>query len=65
MEEALQSNETINIFMNDFDLDKFNRIGNEEGIKNTGEQEARTFRDNSAGTKNKKREMRALDKINR
>ena len=26
MEEALQSNETINIFMNDFDLDKFNRI---------------------------------------
>ena len=54
MEEALQSNETINIFMNDFDLDKFNRIGNEEGIKNTGEQEARTFRDNSAGTKNKK-----------
>ena len=54
MEEALQSNETINIFMNDFDLDKFNRIGNEEGVKNTGEQEARTFRDNSAGTKNKK-----------
>ena len=54
MEEALQSNETINIFMNDFDLDKFNRIGNEEGIKNSGEQEARTFRDNSAGTKNKK-----------
>ena len=54
MEEALQSNETINIFMNDFDLDKFNRIGNEEGIKNNGEQEARTFRDNSAGTKNKK-----------
>ena len=54
MEEALQSNETINIFMNDFDLDKFNRIGNDEGIKNTGEQEARTFRDNSAGTKNKK-----------
>ena len=54
IEEALQSNETINIFMNDFDLDKFNRIGNEEGIKNTGEQEARTFRDNSAGTKNKK-----------
>ena len=40
--------------MNDFDLDKFNRIGNEEGVKNTGEQEARTFRDNSAGTKNKK-----------
>ena len=33
MEEALQSNETINIFMNDFDLDKFNRIGNEEGLK--------------------------------
>ena len=54
MEEALQSNETINIFMNDFDLDKFNRIGNEEGVKNAGEQEARTFRDNSAGTKNKK-----------
>ena len=54
MEEALQSNETINIFMNDFDLDKFNRLGNEEGIKNNGEQEARTFRDNSAGTKNKK-----------
>ena len=55
MEEALQSNETINIFMNDFDLDKFNRIGNDEGgIKSSGEQEARTFRDNSAGTKNKK-----------
>ena len=33
MEEALQSNETINIFMNDFDLDEFNTIGNEEGIK--------------------------------
>ena len=65
MEEALQSNETINIFMNDFDLDKFNRIGNEEGIKNTGEQEARTFRDNSAGTKNKKEKcvhwIRAID----
>ena len=51
MEEALQSNEIINIFMNDFDLDKFNHIENEEGIKNNGEQEARTFRDNSAGTK--------------
>lgn len=54
MEESLQSNETINIFMNDFDLDKFNRIGNEEGPKNTGDQEVRTFRDNSAGNKNKK-----------
>ena len=54
MEQALQSNETINIFMNDFDLDKFNRIGNEESSKNTGEQEVRTFRDNSAGNKNKK-----------
>jgi hypothetical protein len=54
MEEALQSNETINIFMNDFDLDKFSRIGNEEGIKTGGDQEARTFRDNSAGNKNKK-----------
>ena len=54
MEQALQSNETINIFMNDFDLDKYNRIGNEESTKNTGEQEARTFRDNSAGNKNKK-----------
>ena len=54
MEEALQSNETINIFMNDFDLDKFNHIGNEEEVKNNGEQEVRTFRNNSAGTKNKK-----------
>ena len=48
MEEALQSNETINIFMNDFDLDKFNHIGNEEEVKNNGEQEVRTFRNNSA-----------------
>ena len=31
-----------------------NRIGNEEGPKNAGEQEVRTFRDNSAGNKNKK-----------
>lgn len=54
IDESLQSNETINIFMNDFDLDKYNRIGNEEGPKKSGEAEIRTFRDNSAGNKNKK-----------
>lgn len=56
MEEALQSNETINIFKNDFDLDKFNHISSEDGKKKNGndEDEVRTFRDNSAGNKAKK-----------
>ena len=56
MEEALQSNETINIFKNDFDLDKFNHISTEDGKKKNGndEDEVRTFRDNSAGNKAKK-----------
>ena len=54
MEEALQRNETISIFMNDFDLDKFNHIGNKEGVKTSGKQGDHIFWDNSAGTKNKK-----------
>ena len=56
MEEALQSNETINIFKNDFDLDKFNHISTEDGKKKNAndEDEVRTFRDNSAGNKAKK-----------
>jgi len=56
MEEALQSNETIDIFQNDFDLDR-----TEKGFDQTGEKktekanEPRTFRDNYfAGEKTKK-----------
>lgn len=52
MEESLQSNETINIFMNDFDLDKNTHVQTDEKKKN--QQEIRTFRDNSAGNKSKK-----------
>lgn len=52
MEESLQSNETINIFMNDFDLDKNTHVHTDEKKKN--QQEIRTFRDNSAGNKSKK-----------
>ncbi|MCQ2818360.1 MAG: hypothetical protein MJ252_13925 [archaeon] len=57
MEQALQSNETINIFMNDFELDKYSRIQSDEKRSNTNtqqQQEIRTYRDNSAGNKNKK-----------
>lgn len=57
VEQALQSNETINIFMNDFDLDKFTRIQTEEKKSNIGAQlqkEIRTFRDSSAGNKKNK-----------
>ena len=54
VEQSLQSNETINIFMNDFDLDKVTRIQSDGDKKNKNEQEIRTFRDNSAGNKNKK-----------
>ncbi len=56
MEEALQSNETIDIFQNDFDLDR-----TEKGFDQTGEKknekaaEIRTFRDNVfAGEKTKR-----------
>jgi hypothetical protein len=56
MEEALQSNETIDIFQNDFELDR-----NEKGQDQTGEKknekaaEIRTFRDNVfAGEKTKR-----------
>ena len=56
MEEALQSKEIITIFKNDFDLDKFNHISNEDGKKKNSndEDEVRTFRDNSTGNKAKK-----------
>ena len=55
MEESLQSNETINIFMNDFNLDKFQISADDSGTtKQKGEGEARTYRDNSAGNKAKK-----------
>ena len=54
VEQSLQSNETINIFMNDFDLDKVTRIQTDGEKKNKNQQEIRTFRDNSAGNKNKK-----------
>ena len=55
MEESLQSNETINIFMNDFNLDRFQISAEESGTtKQKGEGEARTYRDNSAGNKAKK-----------
>ena len=54
VEQSLQSNETINIFMNDFDLDKVARVQTEGEKKNKNQHEIRTFRDNSAGNKNKK-----------
>ena len=54
MEEALQSNETIDIFQNDFDLDRTTQAKTEEDKKEK-QVELRTFRDNdSAGQKSKK-----------
>lgn len=56
MEESLQSNETIDIFLNDFDLDRSTFITNSD-VNEKGESkvEMRTFRDNlSAGQKSKK-----------
>lgn len=56
MEESLQSNETIDIFLNDFDLDRTTFISNTD-VDGKGEKqpEVRTFRDNvSAGQKSKR-----------
>lgn len=58
VEEALQSNETIDIFQSDFQLDRF---GENEGMdskakKNESESEIRTFRDNTLAGQKSKRE---------
>lgn len=54
MEESLQSNETIDVFQNDFDLDRTTQVKEEEDKKEK-QVELRTFRDNvSAGQKSKK-----------
>ena len=53
MEQSLKSNETINILSNDFDLEKNSQVQSDDKKKN-GQQENRTFRDNSAGNKSKK-----------
>ena len=56
MEEALQSNETIDIFQNDFDLDRTEKGFDQSGDKkNEKAAEIRTFRDNVfAGEKTKR-----------
>ena len=56
IEEALQSNETIDIFQSDFHLDKFeSQLEEIKADKGTNESEIRTFRDNMlAGQKSKK-----------
>ena len=56
MEEALQSNETIDIFQNDFDLSRNNQLENASDKKvNETQVEIRSFRDNIlAGQKSKK-----------
>lgn len=55
MEEALQSNETIDIFQNDFDLDRTEKNFDQTEKKNEKAAEIRTFRDNIfAGEKTKK-----------
>jgi len=56
MEEALQSNETIDIFQNDFDLDRTDKMVDTGGEKKAEKaMEMRTFRDNLfAGEKTKR-----------
>lgn len=65
MEASLQSNETIDIFLNDFDLDRnamhyfldsnLNSIKADDGKQNNDKVEFRTFRDNQlSGLKTKK-----------
>jgi dynein intermediate chain 3, axonemal len=54
MEQALQSNETIDIFQNDFDLDRNTMIKTDEEKKDKDKIELRSFRDASAGPKIKK-----------
>lgn len=54
MEQALQSNETIDIFQNDFDLDRNLVIKTEEEKKEKDKNQLRSFRDASAGPKMKK-----------
>lgn len=54
MEEALQSNETIDIFQNDFDLDRTEKNFDPTGEKKNEKAEIKTFRDNTfAGEKTK------------
>ena len=52
MEQALQSNETIDIFQNDFDLDRTAQIKTEDDKKDK-KNELRTFRANVASQKSK------------
>jgi hypothetical protein len=54
MEQALQSNETIDIFQNDFDLDRMAMIKADDDKKDKEKLELRSFRDASAGQKMKK-----------
>lgn len=55
VEEALQSNETIDIFQNDFDLDRTTQLQTDSDKKIEKQVEMRTFRDNlAAGQKSKK-----------
>lgn len=55
IEEALQSNETIDIFQSDFHLDKFESIEEKKDEKKTNDSEVKTYRDNYyAGQKSKK-----------
>lgn len=58
IEEALQSNETIDIFQSDFQLDRFGDMdGHESGNKkNNNESEVRMFRDNMLAGQKSKRE---------
>ncbi len=52
MEQALQSNETIDIFQNDFDLDRTAQVKTEDDKKDK-KNELRTFRANVASQKSK------------
>ena len=52
MEQALQSNETIDIFQNDFELDRTTQVKADDDKKEK-KNELRTFRANVAGQKNK------------
>lgn len=54
-EQALQSNETIDIFQNDFDLDRTTQIKADDDKKEK-KVELRTFRENSAAGQKSKRE---------
>eukprot|EP00340_Litonotus_pictus_P001863 CAMPEP_0170522126 /NCGR_PEP_ID=MMETSP0209-20121228/7573_1 /TAXON_ID=665100 ORGANISM="Litonotus pictus, Strain P1" /NCGR_SAMPLE_ID=MMETSP0209 /ASSEMBLY_ACC=CAM_ASM_000301 /LENGTH=754 /DNA_ID=CAMNT_0010809469 /DNA_START=66 /DNA_END=2333 /DNA_ORIENTATION=+ len=58
VEEALQSNETIDIFQSDFQLDRFGDLDalDSKTKKNNSENDIRTFRDNTLAGQKSKRE---------